>query len=344
MNFSGRMFVFISRLSPEGFRRRVKKNLVYAGVSFSLEHWVGMSIFLAVLSSLSGYFLFDIFFPGSPALSVVVAFGLLIVVFLAMDMMLVLLGDSRTNQVEEILPDALMLISANIRAGLTPDRAIWLSARPEFGLLEEEIREVGRETLGGRPLEDALKLLPQKIRSTVLDRTVQLIEQGMRAGGELAQLLEEIARDLRTSQVLKKEIGASVMMYTIFIMFACLVGAPLLFGISTFFVKMSLGMEAKIQSSGAGSMPSGDSGMLSFQSMGDSICATPGCDPLQVITYYAVGSLVVTNFFGALLIGIIQQGKAVRGVRYMPIFIGVSVLVFFIVRMGAERVFGSLMG
>jgi len=323
---------------------RVKQNLVYAGISFSIEHWVGMSIFLAVLSGLSGYVLFGIFFPGSPNLSLIAAFGSLLLVFIAMDLMLVLLGDSRTNQVEEILPDALMLISANIRAGLTPDRAIWLSARPEFGLLEEEIREVGRETLGGRSLEDALKLLPLKIRSTVLERTVQLIEQGMRAGGELAQLLEEIARDLRTSQVMKKEIGASVLMYTIFIMFACLIGAPLLFGISTFFVKMSLGMESKIQSSGAGSMPGGDSGMISFQSMGDSICMTPGCDPLQIITYYAVGSLVITAFFGALLIGIIQQGKAVRGVRYLPIFIGVSLIVFYVVRFGADLVFGGLMG
>ncbi|MFQ6055173.1 MAG: type II secretion system F family protein, partial [Methanosarcinales archaeon] len=126
------------------------------------------------------------------------------------------------------LPDVLQLISANVRAGMTVDKAIWLSARPEFGILEEEVRKVGAKTMGGKPINLALKEMSKKIKSKILDRTVKLIIEGIESGGDLAKLLDETSSNIRTTQSLRKEIRSSVMMYSIFILFAAVLGAPML--------------------------------------------------------------------------------------------------------------------
>ena len=81
----------------------------------------------------------------------------------------------KARQVEAVLPDALQLMSSNIRAGLTTDKALILAARPEFGALEEEIRRVGKETMAGRNLTDALSRMTLHIKSADLSRTVELL-------------------------------------------------------------------------------------------------------------------------------------------------------------------------
>ena len=58
------------------------------------------------------------------------------------------LVDKRKTKMENMLPDYLQIASANLRSGISLDRALLLAARPEFGSLSIDIK--GHEPKGFR--------------------------------------------------------------------------------------------------------------------------------------------------------------------------------------------------
>lgn len=239
-------------------------------------------------------------------------------------------ADSKARKVEQVLPDALQLMSANIRAGMTLNRAIWLSARPEFGPLETEIRRIGSDTLGGKTLDDAMKDAAKRVDSTLLDRAIKLIVEGMRSGGEMANLLDETADDIRLTQAIKEEVKSSVMMYSMFIIFATVLGAPSLFSVSIYFVKTTASLWAATSNVD-----------YSQFSTGFVKPSTPSITS-DDLTVFAVESILLSTAFGAILIGLIQTGKAKLGVKYILPLSGAGLAVFFISLFVVGALFGSL--
>lgn len=137
-------------LTPKKYREFFKAQIMYAGIKdTSANRIVGYSFFLSIvmfLNSLVGFWLIGYGVMSIP-MGMVIGFAVIMAAYL----FFMLVADSRANQIETVLPDALQLISANVRAGMTIDRAIWLSARPEFGVLEEEIKMVGAKTMEESP-------------------------------------------------------------------------------------------------------------------------------------------------------------------------------------------------
>jgi flagellar protein FlaJ len=244
------------------------------------------------------------------------------------------IADSRANEIEKVLPDSLQLMSANIRAGMTVDRAIWLSARPEFGVLEEEIKKVGARTMGGKPLKVALTEMTKTVKSKILNRTVKLLLEGIESGGEMAHLLEETAANIRVTQTLKKEIKSSVMTYSIFILFASVVAAPFLFSISLFFVEV---MEKLWSPAVLGSEVTGSTmgmGGIFQKATGPQISASD-------LLWFAVSALSVTAFFGSMSIGLIQTGKEKNGLKFIPVLIITAIAILFLAGFFIRILFGS---
>jgi len=154
--------------------------------------------------------------------------------------------------VENILPDVLLLMAMNIRSGMTTDRALIVTARPEFGLLEKELNRAGKQVLAGKEIKYALLEMTQHIRSKTLESTVRMIIEGIDSGGELSSLLQQTADEIQNSKIVQGEVKANVLMYAIFIFFAAGIGAPLLFGISTYIVSNISQQFAAFHVSGVG--------------------------------------------------------------------------------------------
>lgn len=319
----------IAYFLPKGFKEKFKQIYVYAGFEKILaEKFLGFSVLFSVSAGLVAYFLFLIFSVPYPFLiGIMSAFAFIGLFYI----LLILIADSRAREIETILPDCLQLISANIRAGMTIDKAIWLSARPEFGILEDEIRKVGVKTLGGRSIKIALRELSLRIRSRILDKTVKLLIEGIESGGELAHLLEETATNIRTSQSMRKEIRSSVMMYSLFIFFAAVIGAPLLFSISLYFIETTEKMWAPVYAG----MPTQAAGMIKF--------GAPQISS-QEIFLFAIASLLITTFLGSLIIGLIQYGEEKRGLKYIPFLALSSLAVFLLSKFALSSIFSGLFG
>jgi hypothetical protein len=246
-------------------------------------------------------------------------------------------AETRGKFVDKILPDVLQLISSNMKSGLTTERALLASARPEFGIFSEELKLASGKVMAGERIETALTDITTRIKSPLLERTMWLVVQGIRSGGEVADLLSQLADDLREENALKEETKAEVSMYIMLIFFGAAIGAPVLFSISSYIVGV-----LNVQTSQIGLSPE----KLKEITQQSSITKIIGIPEISITeefaTMYALLALGVTCFFSSLIMGVINSGKEKDGIRYMPIVGIIALALFFIIRIVLAQVLGSL--
>jgi len=250
-----------------------------------------------------------------------------LVVFLYLDIKMY----NHVKEIEESLPDFLQLASANISAGMTVDRALWYAVRSKFGILAVEMENVAKATIVGEDLEKALTQLGQKYDSRMLKETMNLIVEGIQSGGEMASLLNKLSTNIKETQLMRKEIGASVTTYAIFIGVATVLAAPVLFALST----QLLIIIQKIFGSLNMEQTGGASSMFSFNFSGESI---------KIVDFkrFAILVLVISSFFSASIISVIRKGSVKDGLKTIPIFIVISILLYLGASMAFEYLLGGL--
>ncbi|MEM4244844.1 MAG: type II secretion system F family protein [Candidatus Nanoarchaeia archaeon] len=243
---------------------------------------------------------------------------------------LLLSVDAKAKFIEKVLPDALQLMSSNMRAGFTPERALLLSARPEFGPLTEEIMRVGKEITVGKNIDDCLLGMASRINSDKFKKTMMLIVSGLRAGGELASLLDQTARNLRNQEFINQKVRANIRMYVIFIFAAICIGAPLLYGLSSFLVEVMTSILSEVE------IPK-ESLAMNLPITITKVSVTPGF----VITYI-ITSISITSILGGLMMGLILHGEEKYGFKLIPFVLCISIGLFFLVRFVVSNVLGGL--
>jgi len=312
------------RLMPMGYKKKIEELLTFSGSKRHPSHFFHSSLIISSSAALVLAFIGQKYF-----------WILLPAVFLAVfgffHGLLYLAVERRTRFVENILPDALQLVAANIKSGFIPSRALMLSARKEFGPLSEAIKNVGKEMMTGKSLQESMKEMTKTIKSDVLGTTVNLLTKGIRAGGQLVSLFEETALDIRRKDAIKKEVRANIMMYAIFIGFAGCVGAPILYALSSFLVGTisQLGGMVNVPTEVTAKMP---------LHMKFGISVSP-----EFLFIFSIVSIVITTFFGGLIIGLINSGKEKDGIKYIPVLLIAALAVYFITGIAINMVFGSLM-
>ncbi|MBW2972432.1 type II secretion system F family protein [Candidatus Woesearchaeota archaeon] len=234
--------------------------------------------------------------------------------YLSLDLMIF----KRKQKLEEVLPDFLQLTSSNIRAGMTVDQALWFAVRPRFGVLAKEIEEVAKRTFAGEPLDAALQHFVHKYDSKVLERSINLLVEGMRAGGELGDLLNKISGNIQETNLMKKEMAANVTTYVIFISFATLFAAPFLFGMAYQLIIVIQEVFSRID-------------ITPGTAAGFPIMISKGVISTADFQTFAIISLMITSFFSAIIVSAIKKGNVKGGIKYIPAFMISSVLLFLIV-------------
>ena len=223
-------------------------------------------------------------------------------------------------------------MASNLKAGLTTEKALLLAARPEFGPLKDELNKVGKEITMGKDIAEVLLGMTKRIKSEVLEKTVMLIVSGINSGGELADLLEHTAKNLRLKHIIDQKVRSGVLMYVIFIFIAICFGAPILFGLSSYLVDVlftQFSQLALVEIPSTVSMPFSISGIAIKQ---------------DFIIKYSIVSLISTSILGSFVLGLISKGKENAGVKFIPLFIILTVSLFFLVRFFMKITLGGLFG
>jgi len=320
----------VGRLLSRDVILRLEHFLELAGIEVQPETFAGMFILFVFRLPIP---IFIFLSRASPAYAVPVALGIGFFNALIIYVVFILRMDARRNEIETVLPDFLQVCSSNVRAGMSIERALWFAARPEFGLLSEEITAMTRRTFGGESFTQALRRLSRKFNSRLLTRTINLLIEESASGGEVATLLEKSAWDARQIQILHKEISEMMLMYVVFIVFASAVGGPVLYALSS----QLIGITNTIWSAITEQNPQGFStaGMMFLQ-------PKPPTVSTQDFYYFSLISTVMVTLSASFIIAVINTGSMVNGFKYAPFFIGLGLAVYFVVTTAFNMLFAPI--
>jgi tight adherence protein B len=180
-----------------GFTERLDGQLEAAGVSLRSGEFVIASVGAALVGGVLGAALLR-----SLVLALVVA-G--IGAFLPTMLLRMSLG-RREVRLREQLPDVLTILASSLRAGHsflqsldTVAKEIAPPAAAEFQRLVAEIRL-------GRPAEDAMEALAERVRSDDFKWAVLAVNIQREVGGNLAEILDNVAATLRERAMLRRQI------------------------------------------------------------------------------------------------------------------------------------------
>lgn len=106
------------------------------------------------------------------------------------------------------LPAVLDLIAGALRAGQNETQAFAVVADEMHGAAAEEFRRMERQLALGGTVEDVTQSLLERLPSADLELAVDAIQLSHRVGGNLAQMLADIAATIREHRRLEGEIRA----------------------------------------------------------------------------------------------------------------------------------------
>ena len=62
----------------------------------------------------------------------------------------------------------------------------------------------------------------------------------------------------------------------------------------------------------------------------------------EFLIWFSVAAIVITTTFGGLLIGLIGSGKEKAGIKYIPVLMIISLIIFYITRLVVGGLFAAI--
>ncbi|HYD03586.1 MAG TPA: type II secretion system F family protein [Alphaproteobacteria bacterium] len=234
----------------------------------------------------------------------------------------------RTKEIEFILPDYLQVVSANLKGGLSFEKAMWAAIKPEFGIIAKEITMVYKKVMTGNDLNEALEEFMEKYESPIMRRSFDLIIGEVESGGEIAIIVDKVVENIRKTKSLKEEMSASTLTYMIFIAAIVIIIAPGLFALSFYLLQIMIGFSSQLSNLGP-NMP------ISFS--GDSM------NPADY-KIFSVTAILMVSLFSALIMSLIEKGDIRGGLKYIPAFMISSIIFYYIFIAAFGYFFGGIGG
>lgn len=320
------------RFLSRGLSVRLSRELDLAGLRMSVNKMLTIMILpaLAILILvLFGLIKAGIAVYVDPFIGIALAAFYVIAVYFMIEYRIT----QRKTKLEDMLPDFLQIAAANLRSGISLERALLLAARPEFGFLSEDIKEMNRRIFSGETLENSLKEFAARYRSLQLQHAIRIMMENLRYGGSMADIIQGIAKDIRGQQLIQKEIAGQLFLYTIFIVFAALIAAPVLYGLTSQMINVTANVWKGISQSNPGGLPSAG---ISF------LRPTPPQITPQAYQYFSYIAILIISGFASLIMGAISTGSAIRGIRYTPLFVIVGLVIYYIVSKVLAQFFAGI--
>lgn len=179
---------------PKKLKESYEKNIANTGTKTPSDEYITklffIGIFISIALSIVIFFLVKI----SPILIFLASFLVIQVIFY---FWVSLNASTRIKKIEDVFPDFIQLMSSNLRAGMTVDYAFLSSARPELAPLDIEILRTGREIATGKDIVYAFSNMAERVGSEKISKIIGLIISGLKAGGNIATLLENTAGNIK---------------------------------------------------------------------------------------------------------------------------------------------------
>ena len=208
------------------------------------------------------------------------------------------IGETRINlQKEEMFLEFARNLVESVKTGTPISKSIVNMKGKPYGILSVHIRKLANQISMGIPLNEALKVFSRDVENRSISRVLTLIGQAERAGGDIGEILENVAGAVSMSDRLKKERKSAI-------------SSLVVQGYIIFFVFMIiiLVMQFKIIP-----MLSGIAEVSSLGISGIQAISSTGAEEISSSFLYL---LIIQGFFTGLVIGKLAEGSVKSGIKH----------------------------
>ncbi len=124
---------------------------------------------------------------------------------------------SRIYKIDKVFPDFVRDIASSRRAGMTFSKSILFASKGSYGPLTKEINKIAQQISWGSSVEEALASFADRINTKTIRRTITLIIEASKSGGNVADVLDLAASDAREIKVLEGERRVTMAAYVVVI-------------------------------------------------------------------------------------------------------------------------------
>jgi len=214
----------------------------------------------------------------------------------------------RVYKIDTIFPDFVRDLAESRRAGMTFTKAILFASKGNYGILTPEIQKISQQVSWGSSVTDALLAFSSRVRTKSIRRTISLIIEASKSGGNVADVLDVAARDAREIKMLEAERKANMGSYVVVVYVGMFVFLAIILILCTSFIPAMVGGE-------------GAAGMQGV--MGGGNFATQS--EITTTFFYAC---IIQAFGSGLVAGVFEDGTFTASVKHVFIMVFSSWFVF----------------
>jgi len=274
-------------------------------------HWIGIGFGLAVIA-------LSFLFLGTRFFFFIIWFGVLI--GLAPFVLSTIQQTKISQEKEEMFLEFARNLVESVKTGTPISKSLINLKKKPFGSLSKHVEKLANQISLGIPLKTALQIFAKDVDNETVSRTITLIGQAEKAGGNIADILEAVAKAVNMTDKLKKERKSSISTlavqgYIIFVVFIVIVL------VMQFYIIPMLSGIANV---------GGLSGGQVTTSSGSAVATT---EFSQAFLYM----LLIQGLFSGLVIGKLSEGDIKAGIKHSFTLIVLS----FVISTLANILFGG---
>ncbi len=126
----------------------------------------------------------------------------------------------RIQAIDKRLPEFLRDLAESQRTGMTLTQAVITSSKGNYGALTPEIQKMAAQIEWGVSFEDALESFAERVDTPLVNRTVSLVNEASKSGGDVMDVLTAAADDAREIQMIDAERKGGMQIYVMIIYIA----------------------------------------------------------------------------------------------------------------------------
>lgn len=209
----------------------------------------------------------------------------------------------RLDAIEVRLPDFLNDLAESRRAGLTLTSSLRVAASTDYGGLTPEVRKMANQVGWGISFNEALDQFAQRVNTSLVKRTTQLVIEASHTGGSISEILKAAARDAFELKTIEAERRVTMMTYLIVIYVVFFVFMVVLASLDTQFIPAVIDAQQQVEGTNIeGGLGAGGSNINS-----------------EEIRFVYFNAAMVQAIGNGIVGGVLGEGRVTAGFRHVAI-------------------------
>ena len=216
----------------------------------------------------------------------------------------------REKEKEEMFLEFSRNLVESVKAGIPVSRVIINLGGKDFGSLTPHVTKLANQIRIGIPISHALRTFGNDTRNKVISRSIALITEAEKSGGDIAMILESVAKSVAEIEDIKKERRTG--------MYNLVMQGYIIFLI---FIVIMLVMQIKFIPLITSTLTSaaGSKATTGFATLPESMS-------IEKLDQMFFGLIIVQSLFAGLVIGKLSEGTIKSGIKHSFILVTIAIL------------------